>query len=216
MKSLVIVGAGGHGVVVADILLAARDAGSEAEPVAFVDDDESVFGTSPLGIPVAGRLRDLPRIPHDAIVLAVGRNAQRARLFEQLTAAGELFATACHPRATVARGVSLGAGTVVCAGVVINSRSVIGRDVILNTGCSVDHDCEVADHAHIAPGARLAGSVRVSEGALVGILAALLPGRVVGAWSTVGAGAVVTKDVEPGVVVVGVPALSCHRSLERS
>lgn len=94
----------------------------------------------------------------------------------------------------------------ICAGVVVNTGSVIGADVILNTGCTVDHHNRIGDHAHIAPGVHMGGEVEVGEGALVGIGATVMPRKRIGAWSVVGAGTLVTRDVPDGVVVVGAPA----------
>ena len=88
----------------------------------------------------------------------------------------------------------------------IQSDSIIGRHSILNTACSVDHDASIGDFAHVAPGAHLAGGVRVGEGALLGIGCSVLPGRTVGDWAIIGAGAVVLRDVPPGVTAKGVPA----------
>ncbi|MCS7300843.1 MAG: acetyltransferase, partial [Fimbriimonadales bacterium] len=100
----------------------------------------------------------------------------------------------------------------VCAGVVVQPDARIGRHCIVNTAASVDHDCTIADFVHVAPGARLAGGVKVGEGVLLGVGCCVLPGIQIGAWSVVGAGAVVTEDVPDGVVVVGVPARAIRRS----
>jgi carbonic anhydrase/acetyltransferase-like protein (isoleucine patch superfamily) len=95
---------------------------------------------------------------------------------------------------------------VVFAGAVVQPGAAVGRHVILNTACSADHDNEIGDFAQLAPGAHLAGTVRVGEGAFIGTGATVLPDLVVGAWSTVGGGGVVARDVPPGVTVKGVPA----------
>ena len=111
-----------------------------------------------------------------------------------------------HPRAYVAPGVTIGAGTVILAGAIVQPDTIIGRHTILNTACSVDHDSVVGDFTHIAPGARLAGGVRIGARSLIGLGAVLLPGRTVGSESIVGAGSVVVRDVADRTVVKGVPA----------
>jgi sugar O-acyltransferase (sialic acid O-acetyltransferase NeuD family) len=203
---ILIVGAGGHGQVVADIFRAARAAGAPAGNVAFLDDDCSLHGRTFAGGEVLGAIAEIRSLAHFRVVVAVGDNACRARLFAALAANGERFAVARHPRSILAEDVSIGDGTTICAGAIANTGTSIGRNVILNTGATVDHHSVIADHAHIAPGVHMGGEVQIGEGALIGIGAVVLPRVAIGAWSTVGAGAVVTEDVPPAATVIGVPA----------
>jgi acetyltransferase EpsM len=206
MMKILIIGAGGHAGVVADVLLMARGAGEPVEPIGYLDDAPGLVGTSVLGLPVLGPLGARTAVRHDAVIVAVGNNADRRRLFEDLRQSGEVLAIARHPSAVIGRNVSIGEGTMICAGAIVNCGSVVGSNVILNTASSVDHDCRIGDHVHIAPGVRLGGNVTIGAGTLVGIGSAVMPGRAVGEWSTVGAGALVHGDVRSGCVVVGVPA----------
>jgi sugar O-acyltransferase (sialic acid O-acetyltransferase NeuD family) len=203
---VVIVGAGGHATVVADILLRMRDSGAAVEPVACLDDDPSRHGTELLGVVVQGPLDRLAAIAHEAVIVAIGDNRVRSGLFARLRAQGERFASAIHPSAVLAPDVRLGEGIMVCAGVVVNAATEVGDDVILNTGSTIDHHNRIGAHAHIAPGTHLGGEVSVGEGALLGIGVSVLPGRSIGAWTVVGAGGVVTRDVPAQVTAVGVPA----------
>ena len=203
---VLILGAGGHAQVVADILLRARDAGQPVIPIGYVDDDTALLGKNLLDLPVLGHTSALGRIPHDAIIIAIGSNQIRKRLTGELAAAGETFATARHPAAIIAPDVRIDPGAMICAGVVVNTGSVIGTHSILNTGCTVDHHNSIGSCVHIAPGAHLGGEVVVEEGALVGIGATIVPRTTIGAWAAVGAGAVVVETVPAGVTVVGVPA----------
>lgn len=203
---ILVIGAGGHGQVVADILLRMKDAGSELSVVGYLDDDSSLVGQQFLGVRVMGRVADRASVPHDAVVVAVGGNRTRQRLAADLAGQGERFAVACHPKAIIAPGVVIGPGSMVCAGVVINPGSVVGAHVILNTACTVDHHNRIGDHAHIAPGVHLGGDVRVGEGTLVGIGSSVLPQRSVGDWTVVGAGSVVNRDLPSNVTAFGIPA----------
>lgn len=203
---VLIVGAGGHAQVVADILLAAAENGAEQAPIGYLDDNPDLTGRSLLGLPVWGPLTELQRIAHDQLILAIGDNAVRRRLYRQLAAQGEHFAIARHPASIVAREVVIGPGAVLCAGVVVNPGSSIGANAILNTGCTLDHHNRVGDHVHVAPGAHTGGEVEIGEGALVGLGATILPRCRVGNWSRVGAGAVVHRSVADGETVIGVPA----------
>ncbi len=206
MKRVLIIGAGGHAQVVADILMRARDAGSPIEPLGYLDDRPDLQDRMLLGLPVFGNLAALAEIPHDALIVAIGDNAVRARLFGELTARGEQMIVAKHPSAVVAPDVSIGLGTMICANAVVNPGSVVGNNVILNTACSVDHHSCIGDDVHIAPGVHMGGEVQVGQGALVGIGATVMPRRQVGAWSIVGAGSLVSRDVPNHAVVTGVPA----------
>ncbi len=203
---IMIIGAGGHGQVVADILLAMQQDGSEVNPIGFLDDDSTLKGQYLLDLPVLGGLADLPNIDHDAVIIGIGGNSTRRNLFEKLRSQGEIFVTALHPRAVIARKVSIGEGSVICAGVVVNTGTEIGVNIILNTGCTVDHHNQIGDHAHIAPGVHLGGDVQIGQGTLVGIGATVMPQRSVGSWSVVGAASMVRHRLPDHVKAAGVPA----------
>lgn len=205
-RRVVILGAGGHAQVVADILRQAAAQGEDVEPLGYLDDAPNLRGALIQGLPVLGAPENLAAIPHEAVVVAIGENATRKRLFARLQAAGECLIVARHPRSIIAPDVAIGPGAVICAGAIVNPASVIGANAILNTGCTVDHHGQVGEHAHIAPGAHLGGEVWVGEGALVGIGAVVSPRRRVGGWAVVGAGAVVIADVPRDETVAGVPA----------
>jgi sugar O-acyltransferase (sialic acid O-acetyltransferase NeuD family) len=206
VQRVLILGAGGHGQVVADILLAAQAAGALVTPLGFLDDDPAAWKRTPLGLPVFGALDQLDSCPHDAVVIGIGNDFVRRKMAEALSYSKETFITARHPSAIIGRDVEIGCGTVICAGVVINTGSRIGEHVILNTSSSIDHHNHIGNYVHIAPGTHLGGDVTVGEGTLIGIGATVMPQRRIGAWATVGAGALVTGTVAGGAVVVGVPA----------
>lgn len=206
MFRVLILGAGGHAQVVADILLQGARSGEQLRPIGFLDDDVTLTQTRYMGLPVLGDLTQIDSIEHDGVIVAIGENRVRRCLFDALEEKRVPLASAVHPGATVSPHASIGTGTMICAGVVVNVGATIGSNVILNTGCTIDHHCHVASHVHIAPGVHLAGGVTVGTGAFIGIGTAVTAGRSIGEWSTVAAGAVVTKDIPDGAVVAGAPA----------
>ena len=208
---VLIIGAGGHAQVVADILLRMVDNGHRIMPVGFLDDNPALTGLNFLGLPVLGKVSDLPNMTCDSLIVAIGENRIRKHMLQQLDSNGGRFAVALHPRSILAPDVEVGDGSMVCAGAIVNTGTVIETNVILNTGCTVDHHNLIGDHVHIAPGVHLGGEVQVGEGTLIGIGATVMPRRRIGCWSVVGAGALVDKDVPDGVVVVGMPARVVRR-----
>lgn len=206
MNKVLIIGAGGHGQVVADILQRPENIKAGHQPIGFLDDDPKLAGKTILHLPVLGLVSSLEEHDFDAVIVAIGNNETRMKIFDSLLTRMMNFANALHPHGSIAASAELGKGVMVCAGAVVNPASVVGDNVILNTGCTIDHHNRIGAHAHIAPGVHLGGEVEIGEGALVGIGATVLPGRVIGAWAIVGAGAVVTKDIPAHATAVGVPA----------
>lgn len=137
------------------------------------------------------------------IILAVGKNAERAELAHLLSAH---FGRAVHSSAVVADTARIGEGTVVLHGAIVQANAVVGRHVLVNTAASIDHDCVVGDFAHVSPRATLCGHVTIGEGTHVGAGAVVIPGVRVGRWCRVGAGAVVVRDLPDHVTAVGNPA----------
>ncbi len=203
MTPIWIIGAGGHAKVAID---AARASGG-FDVRGCLDDRWAGNDEHVEGVPVLGPVTEgsLTRHGVDTAIIAIGHNDARRRIAERF--AGLLtWATIVHPAAVIAPSATIGPGTLICAGVVVQPDTLIGDHVIVNTSSSIDHDGNVENFAHIGPGVHLAGNVRVETGAFLGIGAVVIPGRVIGAWSTVGAGGVVTRDVPPQTTVVGVPA----------
>jgi sugar O-acyltransferase (sialic acid O-acetyltransferase NeuD family) len=199
---IAIVGAGGHGKVVADAILA-RNADHLA---GFLDDDSSLWGRTHFGFPILGPTDSWQTHSIDAIVVGIGENMARKRQFDKLKAAGAKLATVVHPQATLGKGVVLGEGVVAFAHVVVNPDTHVGANTILNTASTVDHDCVIGAHCHLAPGVRIAGEVTLGEGVFAGIGAVVIPGLSIGRWSVIGAGAVVIRDAAESAKLVGVPA----------
>lgn len=217
MKKLVILGASGHGRVVADI---ARLSGYTE--IVFRDDDPTIgaCGKYPVvgSIGLANReegltLPELTTSSDWSCFVAIGNPEVRQKLTERLLEAGVEPVTLIHPNAVVAEDVTIDCGTVVMAGAVINPGAVIGKGCIINTCASVDHDCTLSDYIHIAVGAHLAGTVSVGQRSWIGAGAVVSNNLSIGSDVMIGAGAAVVRDIsEPGTYI-GVPARLKHEEI---
>lgn len=201
----VIVGAGGHGRVVLDILLSART----HRVLGFLDSNPAVHGRRMDGLPILGDLSAFRELRSQGIsraIVAIGDNGVRRAMAEQLEEEGIELINAIHPSANLAHNARVGRNVVVAAGALVCAHCQVGDSVILNTGCIIDHESMIGTGAHICPGARLAGRVHVAAGAFVGIGATIVQGVRIGCEAVVGGGAVVIRDVDSMSTVVGVPA----------
>lgn len=197
MSGTALLGAGGHGKVVLDAMLA-----SGIDVWGVLDDDPSKWERDVLGIVVRGPISPLePSV--DAVALGIGDNEVRRRVCDDSAVPA---ATVIHPRAVVSERALVGVGCVIFATAVIQAGATLGTGGIINTGAIVEHDCVVGTFAHVAPRATLAGNVRVGDNATVGMGALVLPGVSVGRGSIIGAGAVVVADVPDGTTAIGIPA----------
>lgn len=196
MRKLAIIGASGHGKVVADI---ARRIGYCE--IVFIDDDESIHECG--GYPVVGKSSEAGTIDADVIV-GIGNADIRKRIQESIP--HEKLVTLIHPDTVIAEDVEIGAGTVVMAGAVINPGVGIGKGCIINTCSSVDHDCEVGDYVHISVGSHLCGTVSVGSGTWIGAGATISNNISICPDCMIGAGAVIVKNIDSAGTYMGVPA----------
>lgn len=193
---LTIIGASGHGKVIADI---ARLCGYDE--LEFLDDDPSFITSA--GIPVTGPSSDADK-KENALFVAVGNTPDRQRLME--ASKGKNIITLIHPNAVIAENSQIGEGSVVMAGAVINPFAVIGRGAIINTCSSVDHDCKIHDYVHIAVGAHVCGNVEIGNGTWIGAGSTIINNVKICDGCIIGAGAVVIKDIDEPGFYLGVPA----------
>jgi sugar O-acyltransferase (sialic acid O-acetyltransferase NeuD family) len=199
-QELVVYGAGGHGAVVFDALVAAGEL-----PLGFVDDGVEA-GSTVLGYPVLGGAAWLESHTRARVALGVGSNRVRCAIWERCRALGIEVVTVIHPRASISMFAELGPGSVVLAGSVVNARARLGAGCIVNSGAVVEHDVTVGDFAHVSPNATLTGGASLGTQAQLGAAACVLPGIGVGEHALVGAGAVVTRTIPAGCIAFGVPA----------
>ena len=202
-QPLVLVGGGGHALVVAEAA-----AGANFEVVGFLDDNpDAVLGRSPNGTIRVGHMNELDRIGDRRWILGVGHLAFRAAVIDRLIQLehGTGAATVIHPTAVVSPTARIGVGVFIGPRAVVNARAVVMDHAIVNTGAIVEHECVVGFNTHIAPGVVLAGRVRVGTQTLVGVGARVLPDLSIGDRCIIGAGTVVVRSVLDERTVVGVP-----------
>lgn len=199
-KNLLIIGASGHGKVVADIALKMK----QWESIAFLDDNESI--ETSMGLKIIGPTNDIGKYINEyEIFVGIGNNTIRENINETLEKTGASIPILIHPSAIVGADVEIGIGTVIMARAVINCCSVIGKGCIVNTGATIDHDNCIGDFAHISPGAHLAGTVNVGQRSWLGIGSIVSNNVSISKECTIGAGAVVVRNITNPGIYVGVP-----------
>ena len=200
MKKIIIVGAGGHGKVIADI---ASKCGYT--DIMFIDDNSSV--KTCMGCKVIGGLAVAECYKDSDYIVAIGNAKLRERIQQDLILKGMNVVTLIHPSAVIGMNVTIGVGTVIMAGAVVNPDSKIGDGCIINTSSSVDHDNEICDYAHISVGSHLAGTVRIGKYSWVGAGAVVSNNISICDECMIGAGAVVVKNIDVSGTYVGIPCL---------
>lgn len=193
--NFVLIGAGGHGAVVAETI---EYMGGNL--LHFIDQKAIDLGVCGYDV-----IHDEATTgDEDAVfIVTIGDNRTRKK---NVQAKNRKYASAIHPSAIISKRAEVGEGTVVMAGACVNTSVVVGKHCIVNTNATIDHNCILGDYVHVAPSAALAGDVVVGEGSLIGLGAVVIQGIKIGNWCIVGAGAVVIRDVPDFTIVAGVPA----------
>ncbi|MEC3884065.1 acetyltransferase [Halobacillus sp. HZG1] len=200
-NKLLIIGASGHGKVVADVALKMN----KWQEISFLDNDKSI--ESSMGIRVIGTSDNVEEyIKQYDILVGIGDNTIRQKIHKEIEKLGATIPVIVHPDAVIGEKVKFGCGTVVMAGAIVNCCTKIGRACIINTGSTIDHDSFIEDFVHISPGVHIAGTVRVGKGSWLGIGSVVSNNIKLSKGCKIGAGAVVVNNIlQPGVYV-GIPA----------
>jgi sugar O-acyltransferase (sialic acid O-acetyltransferase NeuD family) len=202
MSHIAILGASGHGKVIADIAEL-----NGYKQVSFFD-DAWPQKTQLDDWPIVGNTQAL--IEHladfSACIIAIGNNTIRLQKQNELNKHDANLVSLIHPNAVVSRYSTIASGTVIMANAVVNAAAKIGQACIVNTSATIDHDCLIADGVHVSPGANLAGNVTVGQHSWLGIGCSVKQGITIGTNVIVGTGAAVVKNINDQDIVVGVPA----------
>ena len=208
MSSCAILGASGHGKVVAEMAEL-----NGFQTISFFDDAwPEKKNLEHWAIEGDGKLLLESVLAYDLVVVAIGNNEVRYQKYLQLESLGAKMPALIHPQAVVSKYAKIGAGSVVMAGAIVSSFVEIGCAAIINTGATIDHDCEIQEGVHISPGANLAGNVEVGLMSWVGVGAQVKQLVSIGQAVIVGAGSTVVKDIPDYQVVVGTPAQTLIKS----
>lgn len=200
MKKLVIIGAGGHGRVVAAI----AEKTSRYQEIVFLDDADV---TNSGKWAVVGKVNDYVKFLSDCeFFVAFGDNSLRKKIMEELLLQGCQLPSFIHTSAIIAEDAKIDCGSVIMAGAVINNATIIGKGVIINTSSSVDHDCIIGSYSHIAIGAHIAGEVKIGREVFVGAGVVVIPDINICEGTVLGAGATVIRNISEKGTYVGTPA----------
>ncbi|GAA6172314.1 acetyltransferase [Colwellia sp. KU-HH00111] len=199
---LVIIGAGGHGRVVADCAQQLK----HYQEIVFLDE---CFPNSKHDCewPIIGSMSDVAaHLENSTFIVAIGNNQIRGKILKQLVHAGANIATLVHPSAVISPNAELKKGTIVCANAVVSVGCTIGDGCIINTGATVDHDCKLESYVHISPGVNVAGGVTIGKHSWLGIASTVIECIVIAPNCQVGAGAAVIHSTQENSLYLGVPA----------
>lgn len=208
MSKLLIIGASGHGKVIADIAYNMN----KWDEINFLDDNDEI--KSSIGYDVIGKSSDMQKYIKDYdYFVAIGNNNIRTKIQSQLEMLGANIATLIHPSTIIGKQVTIGIGVAIMAGVIINCCSKIGKGAIINTGVTIDHDCNISDYVHLSPGVHLAGTVSIGSKTWIGIGSTVSNNLDICSNCVIGAGSVVIKSINKEGTYVGVPAKALDKPL---
>lgn len=207
-KDLIILGAGGTGLQVADAVEDINNEKKRWNLLGYLDDDPKKQDIEINGFPVLGTLEDVKKY-HNCYFVAIFGSPQnyflRKKLIRKLELPIERFETVIHPDTTISRYAKIGLGTVILAGTRIMPNVEIGNHVIILSNSYLAHDTIVGDFSTMTNSVSIAGEVRINEGCYIGANSSIRERIIIGEWSLIGLGAVIIKDVPPYCTVVGNP-----------
>jgi sugar O-acyltransferase (sialic acid O-acetyltransferase NeuD family) len=209
MKSkIIIIGAGGHGKEVAQILSEQHRDSSQYEVFGFIDENKEIHGKKINGVLVLGGISWIEENKSDELkaICAVGNPKIMRLLSNKIKSLGIEFTNAIHPNAYIAPNSEIGKGVMIFQNTSISVNVKIGDFVTINVNSSISHDTIIENYANINPKVAVAGNVKIGESSFIGMGSSVIQGVTIGSFTTLGAGSIVVKDIPSNVLALGVPA----------
>ncbi len=202
---VIIVGCGGQGRELAQLIEDINAEKKQFNLLGFVDDDKNFRNSEINGYPVLGTIESVSKFPHSKIALGIGIPKIKRKIIEKIKTQDQ-FVTLIHPSSQVGRTVELGLGCIVTAGCVLTTNIKVGFHVLFNWNCTVGHDSLIGNFCSLFPDVNISGGVKIGAGCELGTKTVVIPKKSIGDWTITGAGSVVISDVESNLTIAGVPA----------
>jgi sugar O-acyltransferase (sialic acid O-acetyltransferase NeuD family) len=206
MENIVIYGAGGFAREVFQLIEDINKKNKLYNFLGFVQDNSKNLEEKIYGFPILDGMNWLEKHKETLVVIGIGNTCAKRKIAMRLEEQNINSPVLIHPNVIAGRNVEFGKGSIICASNVITVDIKIGMHVILNLDCTVGHDAIIEDFSTVAPGSHISGNVHIGQGTDVGTGSSIIQGMQIGAWSVLGAGAVVSKNIPDNVTAVGVPA----------
>jgi len=208
IKKVIILGAGGFARETLWVFRDVNEEKNEWEVIGFIDENKEMHGKIICELPILGGFNWFNKNNYEDlyVINAIGSPKTKKEIIEKAISKNLKFCSVIHPSVRMSKYVKIGEGTIITAGNILTTQIKIGNYVIINLDCTIGHDSIIEDYCTVAPGVHISGSVHLKKGVDFGTGAVIIQGVTIGAWSIIGAGAVVVSDIPSNVTAVGIPA----------
>ncbi len=211
-EKILILGAGQHGRVVANLLKTSKNTKNKFTVFGFLDDNPKLQNTKVFGIPVVGKISELEEIKKKSKIkygiMGISNRflESRGKYFEKLIKAKYKSVNVIHDTSIIDINAKLGIGNVINPNCVINAFATIGDNCVIYTSSVIEHEDIIGNNVFIGPGVLFTADVHVGNNSFIGVGSRIIPHVTIGENVTIGAGSVVLKDVGDNETIAGIPA----------
>ncbi|MGE6487378.1 acetyltransferase [Paenisporosarcina sp. NPDC076898] len=208
MKNLIIIGAGGFGRELLSYAIEIMEYGDCNWIVkGFIDDNLNAFNGIDTGYPILGTISEHKIEVNAVYVCAIGDGKFRLDIGRKFQKKGAEFINFIHPSAKIRERVKFGVGNIICPNSSINPDVTVGDFVLLNSNSGLAHDCVIGDGCSLMGGNSVNGNCTIGKCVFMGANSLIIPGRKIGDYVKISAGAVIFTNVKPGKTMIGNPAM---------